>query len=106
MKQAAVRCRRRDVSLVDEKEIEAVGETKGSTFRSSAAVCGRWGPEDTDDVRQDTYIGLSPGRCLEVEFDSLFQYLWSLHYLCFCLSHLSAILYLTALFYSTSPVME
>lgn len=43
---------------------------------------------------------------LEVEFGSLLQYLLSLHYLCFCLSNLSAVLYLTASFHSTSLLME
>lgn len=47
-----------------------------------------------------------PGGFLEVEFGSLLQYLLSLHYLCFCLSNLSAVLYLTASFHSTSLLME
>lgn len=37
---------------------------------------------------------------------SQFQCLRSLHYLCFCLGNLSAVLYLAASFSSTSPVME
>lgn len=32
-------------------------------LRFICAVRGRWNPADTDDVRQDTYVGLSPGRC-------------------------------------------
>ncbi len=31
----------------------------GGPLQFLSAVCGRWGPADTDDVRQDTYVGLS-----------------------------------------------